>query len=172
MSQACKRDEFTQKCPHWSFSGVFAFLRGEARRRVVRHGKMILSGSDLPFFGRFWWIPLDRFSSSCFRSFPAHFTHWQATLCSRWEGERVWQDGGWALSVSVCVCSCTFVYLVSSACHSVCLCNQEFLCVCLDEAKMWPWVWVNECVCVCLSALWFFTSPTQIKPWNFRKFKD
>ena len=54
-----------------------------------RAREMVSSGSDLPVLGDLGEIPLDRFFSPCFRSFPAHFTHWQAALCFRWEGERV-----------------------------------------------------------------------------------
>lgn len=93
--------KFTQKCPQWSFSGVFAFLQGELVAACVAWQDV-----EQPFarFGRAWWIPLECFSSCCFCSFPAHFTHWQASLCFRWGGEWVWQDCGWALSVCVCVC--------------------------------------------------------------------
>ncbi len=104
-----REDKFTQKCPHWSFSGVFAFLQGEpAGGCAVRRGSFV--GQPFARFGRFWWIPLNRLSSSCFCSVPAHFTHWQATLCFRREGERVWQDGGWASSVCVCVRMSAFMY--------------------------------------------------------------
>lgn len=82
---------FRRVCiPAWR---VFCRLCG-----VARHGPAIRT-----VLRRVWWIPLKCFSSCCFCSFPAHFTYWQASLCFRWEGEWVWQDCGWALSMCVSI---------------------------------------------------------------------
>lgn len=91
--------KFTKKCPPRSPSGAFAFLRGECF--AVCAPWRDTGRPFAPVLRRVWWIPLKCFSSCCFCSFPAHFTHWQARLCFRWEGEWVWQDCGWALSTRV-----------------------------------------------------------------------
>lgn len=140
MSQlsSLQKDEFTQKCPHWSFSGVFAFLQGKLAAGCVARRE----GLSRAAICSFWEILINSSQLLLLFLFLLFSSSFHTLTGCPVPQTRGWASAaGWWLNAE-CAHLCivlvySILYVVSGACYSVCLYNQVFLhvCVCVCEKK-------------------------------------